>query len=96
MEGDSLRIESADEVVLLVAAACGDDDVGASGGDGSLDGQTITVYSGRGEDLIGPLVREPLRLEGSLNFVFIAGILLALSLTTTLAAQTQIPPGFDD
>ena len=41
--------------LAMVAAACGDDDDGASGGDGSLDGQTITVYSGRGEDLIGPV-----------------------------------------
>jgi iron(III) transport system substrate-binding protein len=41
----------------LLATACGSDggDNAAVGGDGSLDGVTITVYTGRGEDLIGPV-----------------------------------------
>ncbi len=38
----------------LLASACGSDSTDATG-DGSLDGVTITVYTGRGEDLIGPV-----------------------------------------
>ena len=60
----------------LVVAACGSDGSETdAAGDGSLDGVTITVYSGRGEDLIGPVFdalrrahrsdrRRPLRRVG--------------------------------
>lgn len=41
--------------LALIATACGDDDDTSAGAPGSLDGETITVYSGRGEDLIGPV-----------------------------------------
>lgn len=53
-------------MLCLLAAACGDSDADGAGsgasGDaadgGSLAGETITVYSGRGEDLIGPVLAE--------------------------------------
>lgn len=41
--------------VALIATACGDSDDGAGSADGDLSGTTITVYSGRGEDLIQPV-----------------------------------------
>jgi len=39
--------------LLLVAAACGSD-----GGSGSSDAGTVTIYSGRTENLIGPILDE--------------------------------------
>lgn len=46
--------------LAVLATACGDDDSDDDGGssDGSLEGTTITVYSGRGEDLIGPVFEQ--------------------------------------
>ena len=41
--------------LVMAVAACGDSDDGSGAGDGSLAGTTITVYSGRGEDLIQPV-----------------------------------------
>lgn len=41
----------------LVAAACGDDDDATAGGDGDeLSGDSLVVYSGRSEELVGPLL----------------------------------------
>lgn len=46
--------------MALLATACGDDDSddGDASGDRPFEGTTITVYSGRGEDLIGPVFDE--------------------------------------
>jgi iron(III) transport system substrate-binding protein len=43
--------------MALLATACGDDDTddGDASGDRPLEGTTIIVYSGRGEELIGPV-----------------------------------------
>lgn len=48
-----MRVAPVALVVALLAAACGDD-----GATGNPDGETgpITVYSGRGEDLVGPVI----------------------------------------
>ncbi|MDH3752591.1 MAG: extracellular solute-binding protein [Acidimicrobiia bacterium] len=52
-----LRAVGLSLAVLLVATACGSDDPPPDGAssDGSLDGVTITVYSGRDEELIQPV-----------------------------------------
>ena len=44
-------------VMALTAAACGDDDGDSGDGDGG-DGEqrTLELYSGRDEELVGPLV----------------------------------------
>src|SRR5690606_35894567 len=56
----------------LLAAACGDDDAAdgddpttteagsptSEGDDGSLEGGTLVIYSGRSEELVGPLVER--------------------------------------
>ncbi len=46
--------------LAVLATACGDDDSDDAAGssDGSLEGTTVTVYSGRGEDLIGPVFEQ--------------------------------------
>jgi iron(III) transport system substrate-binding protein len=44
--------------LALGLAACGSDDEGGSDGASSGDGQTLTIYSGRQERLIGPLVER--------------------------------------
>jgi iron(III) transport system substrate-binding protein len=52
----SLRLLALLLAASLVAAACGDDD-DASGGDGDeLTGESLVVYSGRSEELVGPLL----------------------------------------
>lgn len=46
--------------LLLVAVACGDSGGGNGGGSGTGDagGNTVTIYSGRTENLIGPILDE--------------------------------------
>jgi iron(III) transport system substrate-binding protein len=52
----SLRLLALLLAATLVATACGDDD-DASGGDGDeTPGESLVVYSGRSEELVGPLL----------------------------------------
>ncbi len=55
----TVRFLAALLALALLATACGDDDSGAAddgGGDGSEGASSITVYSGRDQDLIEPLL----------------------------------------
>ncbi len=48
-------------VIVIAAAACGGDDAGGGGAAGASDQQeevTLTVYSGREEEFVGPLLEQ--------------------------------------
>jgi iron(III) transport system substrate-binding protein len=52
--------------LLVLAAACGDDDTGEGGGTdgGDAPSGTLVIYSGRGEDLVGPIVERFTEVTG--------------------------------
>lgn len=52
----SLRLLALLLAATLVATACGDDDDAAGGGDDEITGDGLVVYSGRSEELVGPLL----------------------------------------